>query len=54
MEKKPSLIEIITTLNEHRMSYIVCSGVAAVYHGVERMTMDPDIAALKRILEEKS
>jgi len=44
VEQKPYLIEIITTLKEHGVAFIVCGGVAAVFHGVERMTMDLDIS----------
>lgn len=38
------LQEIITTLAKHDVEYIICGGVALVLHGVERMTMDLDLA----------
>ncbi len=42
--KKPYLLEIITTLLEHEVRFIICGGMAVVFHGVERMTMDVDIS----------
>lgn len=44
MAKKPYLIEIITSLSENEVEFIICGGMAAVFHGVERMTMDVDIS----------
>lgn len=41
---KPYLIEIITGLADKGVSFIICGGMAVVYHGVERMTMDLDIS----------
>ncbi|MFP4036875.1 MAG: nucleotidyl transferase AbiEii/AbiGii toxin family protein [Desulfobacteraceae bacterium] len=41
---KPYLIEIICSLADHGVKFIICGGMAAVYHGVERMTMDLDIS----------
>ncbi len=41
---KPYLIEIICSLADHGVDFIICGGMAAVYHGVERMTMDLDIS----------
>jgi Nucleotidyl transferase AbiEii toxin, Type IV TA system len=38
------LVEIITALATAKVQFIVCGGVAAVLHGVERMTVDIDIA----------
>jgi predicted nucleotidyltransferase len=38
------LVEILTSLSRSGVKYIVCGGVAAVLHGVERMTMDIDLA----------
>jgi hypothetical protein len=44
MAEKYYLIEIITSLAEHEVDFIICGGMAAVFHGVERMTMDLDIS----------
>jgi hypothetical protein len=38
------LTEILTSLSKREVKYIVCRGVAAVLHGVERMTIDIDLA----------
>jgi len=38
------LEEILVELETHNIKFIVCGGVAAVLHGVERMTMDIDIS----------
>ena len=38
------LQEIISALSEHDVEYIICGGVALVLHGIERMTMDLDLA----------
>ena len=38
------LLEILLTLSRAKVKFIVCGGVAAVLHGVERMTADIDIA----------
>ncbi len=38
------LLEIIAALTDSRIKFIVCGGVAAVLHGVERMTVDLDIS----------
>jgi hypothetical protein len=43
-EKKPYLIEIITGLADRGVECIICGGMAVVFHGVERMTMDLDIS----------
>ncbi|UCH97606.1 MAG: hypothetical protein JSV88_12370 [Candidatus Aminicenantes bacterium] len=43
-EKKPYLIEIITGLVDNGVEFIICGGMAVVFHGVERMTMDLDIS----------
>ena len=45
--RKPYLIEIISTLLNEGVAFIICGGMAAVYHGVERMTMDLDISSRK-------
>lgn len=42
--KRPYLIELICSLADNRVAFIICGGMAAVYHGVERMTMDLDIS----------
>jgi hypothetical protein len=42
--EKPYLIDILTTLADHDVNFIVCGGMAVVFHGVERMTMDVDIS----------
>src|ERR1700745_1851438 len=50
------LIEILCTLQDRGVDFVVAGGVAAVLHGVERMTLDLDIAVsldshnLKRFL----
>jgi predicted nucleotidyltransferase len=41
---KHYLIEIICSLADHDVEFIICGGMAVVYHGVERMTMDLDIS----------
>lgn len=41
---KNHLLEIIKTLIDFKVEFIVCGGVALVLHGIERMTMDIDIA----------
>jgi len=35
--------EFLTVLSRERVKFIVCGGVAAVLHGVERVTMDLDL-----------
>ena len=35
--------EILLTLSEKKVNFILCGGVACVLQGVERMTMDVDI-----------
>lgn len=44
LKKLNHLKEIITTLAENEVKFIICGGVALVLHGVERMTMDLDIS----------
>jgi hypothetical protein len=44
MSEKPYLIDLITCLAEKEVEFIICGGMAAVFHGVERMTMDLDIS----------
>jgi hypothetical protein len=43
-KEKNHLTEIITTLDENGVRFIICGGVALVLHGIERMTMDIDLA----------
>lgn len=43
-EKRPYLIDIITSLADSKVEFIICGGMAVVFHGVERMTMDLDIS----------
>lgn len=43
-ERRPYLIELICALADKGVAFIICGGMAAVYHGVERMTMDLDIS----------
>ncbi|HUI90778.1 MAG TPA: hypothetical protein VLX68_00890 [Chitinivibrionales bacterium] len=38
------LLKILQTLSKAKVRHIVCGGVAVVLHGVERMTIDLDIA----------
>jgi hypothetical protein len=38
------LIEILCTLQDRRVDFVVAGGVAVVLHGVERMTLDLDVA----------
>lgn len=38
------LKSLLLTLRRHRVRFVVCGGVAAVLQGVERMTVDLDIA----------
>jgi hypothetical protein len=38
------LIEILCTLHDRGIDFVVAGGVAAVLHGVERMTLDLDVA----------
>ncbi len=42
--RRPYLIELIASLADNDVAFIICGGMAAVYHGVERMTMDLDIS----------
>ncbi len=42
------LTEIITTLADRGVEFIVCGGVAAVLQGVERMTLDLDLSVSRK------
>jgi hypothetical protein len=44
IESKDYLIDLIKKLIDREVNFIVCGGVAAVLHGVERLTMDLDVA----------
>ena len=44
MANEPYLIAIISKLARAGVEFIICGGMAAVFHGVERMTMDVDIS----------
>lgn len=46
------LKEIIYRLADRGIDFIIGGGVAAVLHGVERVTMDLDIAELRAILKK--
>jgi hypothetical protein len=41
---RPYLIDLICSLADNGVAFVICGGMAAVYHGVERMTMDLDIS----------
>ena len=38
------LVDLLRSLVDHEVQFVVCGGVAAVLHGVERVTMDLDIS----------
>jgi hypothetical protein len=38
------LVEILCALSDHEVQFVVAGGVAMVLHGIERMTLDLDIA----------
>jgi hypothetical protein len=44
MSQENHLIEILCALSDHQVDYVVAGGVAMVLHGVERMTLDLDVA----------
>lgn len=43
-KKNNYLKDILSSLVEHKVDFIVCGGVALVLHGVERMTLDLDLS----------
>lgn len=43
-EQKSHLLEMLHELSQAKVKFIVCGGVAAVLHGVERMTLDLDLS----------
>jgi hypothetical protein len=57
MSQESHLVEILSALNDHQVDFVVAGGVAMVLHGVERTTLDLDIAVslepdnLRRFLE---
>jgi hypothetical protein len=38
------LVEILVSLADAEIEFIICGGVAAILHGVERMTLDIDLS----------
>ena len=44
LDSKNSLLNIVKTLNNNDVDYIIAGGVAVVLQGVERLTMDLDTA----------
>jgi hypothetical protein len=44
MSQESHLVEILCTLSDHHVDFVVAGGVAMVLHGVERTTLDLDIA----------
>ena len=44
LDSKNSLLDIVKTLNDNEVDYIIAGGVAVVLQGVERLTMDLDTA----------
>jgi hypothetical protein len=38
------ILEILHALAQRQVAFVICGGVAAVLHGVERMTLDIDVA----------
>ena len=57
MSQESHLVEILCALSDHRVDFVVAGGVAMVLHGVERTTLDLDVAVslepdnLRRFLE---
>lgn len=57
MSQESHLVEILCTLSDHHVDFVVAGGVAMVLHGVERTTLDLDVAVslepenLRRFLE---
>ena len=44
MSQESHLVEILCALSDHRVDFVVAGGVAMVLHGVERTTLDLDVA----------
>lgn len=40
------LLELLKKLINHKVQFVVCGGVAAVLHGVQRLTVDLDLALM--------
>lgn len=38
------LLELLKSLSQEKVEFIICGGVAAVLHGVERLTLDLDLS----------
>ena len=57
MSQESHLVEILCTLSDHHVDFVIAGGVAMVLHGVERTTLDLDVAVslepenLRRFLE---
>jgi hypothetical protein len=57
MSQESHLVEILCALSDHHVEFVVAGGVAMVLHGVERTTLDLDVAVslepdnLRRFLE---
>jgi len=57
MSQESHLVEILCALRDHHVDFVVAGGVAMVLHGVERTTLDLDVAVslepdnLRRFLE---
>lgn len=41
---KNQLLDLVKTLSQNEVKYVVCGGIACVLHGVERNTYDVDIS----------
>ena len=44
MSQESHLVEILCALSDHHVDFVVAGGVAMVLHGVERTTLDLDVA----------
>ena len=44
MSQESHLVEILCALSDHQVDFVVAGGVAMVLHGVERTTLDLDLA----------
>ena len=57
VSQESHLVEILCALSDHHVDFVVAGGVAMVLHGVERTTLDLDVAVslepdnLRRFLE---
>lgn len=41
---KNQLLDLVKSLSQNDVKYVVCGGIACVLHGVERNTYDVDIS----------